>query len=342
MNYRFFYAISVLYFCLICYAIECVSPYLLQIPASEFRLIRQFESSHSYIAIVKHKKTLYIVKQKKYKHSIRKSITQAILADVLAFSTKQIVSQRVWVIPKNKKFPGKKYDDEPASLHTIVPGMSVYNWRHSLKRIRLRRVEELLSDFSIKLDRYQGIDIGVIGNMTKHNDLPPIVALHLITGFYDCHNKNIFYDYNINRFSIIDMDSCYRSNLTGPSYAALSKILLRYRMNKKYVPSHKLRNALLSFADTIELIIKKNPIETVRTILLELYDLLKVTDNPVEQKKFLRSISRIEPFLLRSYSQGKKIVSLIRSTLLNRGKNPEHDVIPPRYCTTNLYNLAFE
>lgn len=324
MNYLFFYLFFLFSF------VQATSQYLLNIPESEFKLMRQFESSHSYIGVVIHKKTgtLYIVKQKKNKRSIRWSMIQAILAYEYAVSTEQIISQRVYVIPKNINFPGKKYQDEPASLHTIVPGMSVKNWQYSIRGIDLNKVSKLVEDFSVKLPRDGGIDLKIIESMTRHGDLPPIVALHLLVGFYDCHNKNIFYDYHKNRFSIIDMDSCYKSFLTSFSYESLKTIL----MKRKFSLPPKVQSALLCLADALELMIERNTTEKMNSILMELFDLLKLNDR-WDQRKFLIRINKVKPFLEKSYEDGKKIVTLIRNTFRRQRRiSDDIMVIPPRYC----------
>lgn len=340
MKNKKFFLLFILFLFSLWQSSKATSSYLCTIPASEVELVRKFETSHSYIGVVRHKKTnaLYIVKQKKNRNSTPWSAIQAILAYEYANSTGQIISQRVYIVPKEINFPGKMYPNELASLHTIVPGMSVKNWQYSVRGINLKKVAELVTDFSIKLPRDGGIDINIIASMTRHNDLPPILALHLLVGFYDCHNKNIFYDYHMNRFSIIDMDSCYKSPLASFSYQTLKNILMRKDVIKKLTLSPTVQNALLNFADMIELMIEKNPIKKINAILIELFNLLKLNNSP-DRKKFLRRIMKTNPFLRASYADAQKIVKLIRSACKLPRKHTEKIVInPPRYSIVSTYN----
>lgn len=340
MNNKFFHIFFIIFFLSVGCFIQSTSSYLLQLLSSEFELARSFETSNSYIGVVRHKKTktLYIVKQKKNKMSICWSIVQAILAYEYANSTQQILSQRVYIIPKNISFPGKKYQNEFASLHTIVPGMSVRSWQQSIKRgIDLKKVAQLVIDFSIKLQEDIGINEHVIQTMTRHNDLSPIVALHLLVGFYDCHNKNIFYDYYKNRFSIIDMDSCYRFPLASFSYEVLRNILTRKELRERLTLSRKMQNVLLNFADMIELMIERNSIKKINEILLELFDLLKIGDSEA-QEILMKKLMKIDPFLQQSYESGKKIVALIRTVCQQASKTELVRKVPPRYCIVGLYD----
>lgn len=286
----------------------CVPKYVLTVPATEFQLLKIFKTKHSFIGIVRRKGTVYIVKQKRNRKTIDWSIIQSVLADCFASST-DISSQHVFVIPKGVPFPGKVFQDEAASLHTIVPGMSVQRWQMNMGKLDQESIRELIRKFSIKQN--PKLNISIIRCMAKHKDLPFILALHTLVGFYDGHKRNLFYDMLSDRFSIIDMDCSYKVNLAARAYKFIEKLL----HGQKTLLKPKIECALLEFADALECIMRRNPIDDMTYIISSIASSMTNKEKNIVRRQYRGRSSQIEEFLKESYASARDIITLIRQTL---------------------------
>lgn len=278
--------------------------YTLSIPISEFKLIKIFKTKHSFIGVVRRKNTMYIVKQKINQKTIHWSIIQSIIADRIANSIDNISSQRVFFIPKDIFFPGKMYQDEPAALITVVPGMSVQRWQMNIGKLDTSQIRELIRKFSIKQN--PKLNLSIIRCMAKHNDLPYILALHTILGFYDGHKRNIFYDSISDKFSIIDMDCSYKVNLAVNAYTFIEKFFTTQQDLKP-----KIKQALLQFADALECIMEKNPIHDIKKVVSTIIPTI-IGKNKKMLKQYALREKQIDEFLQESYAVANNIIHLIR------------------------------
>ena len=270
---------------------------------------KRIKSSHSLITFIKYCGSSFIIKQKLREHSNYWSVMQAILADVFAHSTETVPSQRVRLIPNYVNFPTKLHKDTPAALLTIISGKSIRQWHRTSPRQITAKTKRLLKHLVMKQSK--GMNARILQSITRHPDLSHILALHIILGFYDGHDGNIFYDQQTNRFAIIDMDSSFKENLANGSYVFLKK----YFMKKKISPDEK--KALLIVADTLELLIQRNSIKKIKEVAIEIAHALKSTEIEGEQQ-FKKRIVQVESFLKESYESAKKLIYLIKN-----GKEPD-------------------
>jgi len=286
----------------------CVQQYDLTIPATEFRLVKMLKTKHSFIGIVRRKNRLYIVKQKRNRKNIPWSIIQSVIADHIANSTEKISSQHIFVIPKEIPFPGKIFQGEAASLHTIVPGMSVQRWQMNMGKLDKEELRELMRKFSIK--QHPKLNISIIRCMAKHKDLPFILALHTLVGFYDGHKRNVFYDTASNRFSIIDMDCSYKINLASRAHKFIKKLL----GGQTNLCKPKIQSVLLEFANALELIMSKNSIDDITQVIATIESSITRTEKTIIHRQCQRRVMQIEEFLKESYAASSDIIALIRKT----------------------------
>lgn len=280
----------------------------ISIPASEFNIIKMFKTKHSFISIIRRKNKTYIVKQKRNPKTIHWSIIQSAIADHIASSIGTISSQHVFIIPEETQFPGKIHQNEAAALLTIVPGMSVQRWQMNIGALERQEIRELMRKFSIK--QHPKLNLSIIRCMAKHKDLPLIVALHTLLGFYDGHKRNIFYDPSSDNFSIIDMDCSYKINLTRKAYLFLEKLL-------KQEQKPKIKNTLSQFANALECIMQKNPISEIRSLVSTIVSLMTTKDKKLFKRKYEHRERQIEQFLQESYKAATDIIELVRKTCTN-------------------------
>ena len=175
----------------------------------DFILIKSQSLKNSYISYVQSQNgKIFIVKQKRHRsvHS-RLCIVRDTLSAYIAEKVR-IPTNRVCIIPPRVYFLGKKFMDEPASLHTYAPGFtlreqpSVYDDLYVQQRWKSRWSYE-----------QKGLTVEVIRNMARHPALPCIVALDTFIGNSDRHDGNLCYDFDTDTFCGIDMDDTFNKNL---------------------------------------------------------------------------------------------------------------------------------
>jgi len=161
--------------------------------------VRHKKKEFCYISFVDINGTSYITKQKR-QCSFFLSVVYDVLASRIAESLDNKIAHKVILIPASQKFLGKKYRDWPATLHTIVPGKSILDQRSSYSNINLRQA-------------IHGFTREMIYWMSKHKDLPAIVALDIFLCNHDRHRGNLFYNRKTDSFYAIDMDLLFESRL---------------------------------------------------------------------------------------------------------------------------------
>jgi hypothetical protein len=284
------------------------SPFVEDFSEGKIVVQKKIRRGSSFILYIKYKGTNYILKQKINPLLNVWCIAQALLADIFAHSVDTISSQRVKIIPEHVVFPGKIQQNMPTSLHTIVPGKSVKTWNKTFNRLRLLitrniKTKKMLQRFDIKVEF--GLRPYILQCISVHDDLPAIVALHLLLGFYDGHRGNIFYDRVTDRFSIIDMDSSFKMNLAKQAY-----IFLKQYIQNHYI-SPGIKKALFKMADTLELLMERNDIETITSLGTQIFDVLIPDKNDGDR---IDRLAQIEKFLKESYSSAYLLINCIRNS----------------------------
>ena len=173
-----------------------------------------FESANAFINFIVLNSKRYIVKQKKDCEKTVVSVMRDALASYIAKNLG--VAHFVKIISAEEEFPGKIYQNCPATLLTVAAGKVIRQLDKNHKYFRLSLQQRSVKDVTRKeLDTW--LDEEVIFHMTWHKQLPIIVALDLFICNSDRHRGNLFYDDETDSFCAIDMDNIYRRNL--PDFA---------------------------------------------------------------------------------------------------------------------------
>lgn len=155
-------------------------------------------------------KTQFIVKQNN--DSILASSFCA-AREKLGVSIAQLIGVQVndvEIIPAHTIFPGKHYTELPATLHTFAPGTRITLLKPSSPFYKLNIHQK---SNSLLPDSERGLTYEVIKNMTKHKELPLIVALDTFISNRGRHGNNYFYSPKSNHFCLIDLESSFRAHL---------------------------------------------------------------------------------------------------------------------------------
>lgn len=298
----------------------CSTSYITDLSIKDCVLIDQIESTNSYIGIIKIHNKLYVIRQKKNRKKGKDAwaILLSTMASKIAESIQEnLLSQKVWIIPATIPFPGKYFPNDAASLHSYVSGKQVKVWQQD--NSTPAEIKMLLDNFSIRL--WDGLTDQVIECIARHKDLPCIVAYCLLLGYQGCHNLNIFYDDALDRFILIDMDSCFKyknfqqiyESLLVKSYKSLC-VFFQKNAKKGIKITKKEKAALKAFANSLELIMAKNPVETIKTIIVDIAKSLKTKNTSSDDQIILKNIAMIEPLLKSGYTWARKIADLIYTT----------------------------
>src|SRR5690606_8064152 len=133
------------------------------------KLIRSIVMRFCIISFVKIKGKEYLVKQKRFLYKLLGAAKDALTAHVaeeLYPLTKEYIAHRVDIIPAGKNFPGKKYPEWPATIHTIAPGAV------------MRELKGKCPYSGMKLQQGEiGITRAMIASVAQHWQLPFILAL---------------------------------------------------------------------------------------------------------------------------------------------------------------------
>lgn len=288
--------------CVVCILYECFIYAVLpeHIQDKSFSIIKQCKVLYSFITLVTDGQNYYLVKQKKRRQSIDWSALRMKLASSIAQNISGILSQEVYIISIDEKFPGKKYEDEPAVLMKIVPGKPVSKskkYKNIYIKQRYKKKGKTI---------YTGVDSKIIRYMSRHGDLARIIALDSFIGYSDRHTRNIFFDESKNRFWAIDMDSCYSKNL----FDVTCKNFLKFICNTNIKFSKKELLALLVFKNTLQELIAHNHPENTIAYMMDIANEIGVKRNiwykVIAKNQLLKHARKIR----RMYMDAKKLVTI--------------------------------
>lgn len=206
-------------------------------------------------------KRTYIVKQKKKKEGRFtkgrqfKMVRELFSARVASLCG--IKAQEVCLIPADMPFLGKKYVHLSATLHTVVPGVSLGDSKY--KHLYLRQRAPTIKSPNKKY----GLNYRVINSMTYHPDFSDIVAFDTFTGDKGRHKKNLFFSKETNSCYLIDMDGALSNNLAKFAYNQLEWIK---KTGISKVLSKKEIGALKRYSDALRFYVNTCPLETLCTL----------------------------------------------------------------------------
>ena len=125
----------------------------------------------------------------------------------------------IQIIPPEAPYPGKKFLDLPATLHSLAPGKSAEKklpWQGFDLHQRYRKENSpRWNEWGPLPPENTGLSRKVLLTMAGHPSLIAIAALDTYTGNADRSNPNIFYDESSNSFCGIDMADAFHSPIAA-------------------------------------------------------------------------------------------------------------------------------
>jgi hypothetical protein len=199
------------------------------------RLLKQRKMQFCYVSWVDINGKTFLVKQKR-SASYLLAVVHDVFASLIAHELDPSLAQKVILIPAFHKFPGKIYDDWPATIHTLASGKTIKKKiRNPYRKMNIKQAS-------------QGFRREMLPWMAQHIQLAKIVALDIFLCNHDRHRGNLFYDNKTDTFCAIDMDALYKYNLAEYAY----QNLLRMTEDGPFSLTTKEVIALLEMRKTLE------------------------------------------------------------------------------------------
>lgn len=199
----------------------------------------------------------------------------------------------------------------PATLHNFMPGVTLREAPYPYHKLSLSQ--------SCKTSKpHCGLSHSLIKNMSKHRDLPKIMALDTFIGNDNRHLDNLLYDKEKDQFTSIDYGDAFRTNMAKVSIGHITKLL---KEKTRLSSSHK--QALVIYLKTFNYLINHF---TPQRVTAKLKKLLKMAGLQHTMKKDARFkheaktlIHEHKNLIYQSYKDSQKL-SLLISRLLSNNK----------------------
>ncbi len=213
----------------------------------------------------------------------------------------------VEIIPKDIEFIGKIIEGRLASLHTFAHGKQLDHpgpyYHLNLRRhfIRLTNAEKhgLVSQ-KVK----EGFMLSMITEISRHHQLPIIVALYTFIGNRDCGHCNLFYDQKTDQFSGIDMEKSFLKELSQKLYQFFVGILdnLSVQLNNSQLKT------LILYRNTLKELLQKNKPEFLRKLLDKIIIKSKID---LSSKEICNQIRIYKSNIDKMYISANKLVKVL-------------------------------
>lgn len=214
-----------------------------------------------------------IIEDSEGKRSIVKQIKEPsadeqflLVIDAVACSiaeTLKIPVNQVTLISPEVSYPGKKFPDRPASLHTLAPGISAEDKLPWTEFTLHQKFKTNSWKWGPLTDEETGLKPAVIHHTSLHPDLAALAALDTYTGNADRSNPNIFYDEKTNSFCGIDMAAAFNSLLAKAACFQIDRI-----MNGEIVLNNNEIFALNRYRLVLNALIQNYPSEVTCELLV--------------------------------------------------------------------------
>ncbi len=202
--------------------------------------------------------------------------------------------------PCELHFPGKRFVDEPASLHTYAPGFTLREQSNIYNDLYVQ--QRWKSRWSYK---QKGLTVSVIRNMSRHPDLPCIVALDTFIGNSDRHDGNLCYDSKTDMFCGIDMDDTFDKNLCKVARDHVRAML----DDVDLIFSFQEVSGLRQYKFTLEKLIDKFPSHKLQKKLDCFVRLVGLTSRRILNDESVKHIlSEYKNIMVESYRDAKKLI----------------------------------
>ncbi len=172
-------------------------------------LVHQYDAlqaPRSNVAFIKNAQgTKYVVKQynkKTWNGRLASTVCELIALEI--GNNVGIALDTAWIIPAGVDFIGKDLN-MPATLHTFVDGIRFDKYKGIYSGIYIRQQSPE--------HKVLGLTKDIIYHMSRHRDLPGLVAFDTFVGNADRARVNYFYHEDTDTFTGIDMGSAFRRDL---------------------------------------------------------------------------------------------------------------------------------
>ncbi|HXW86537.1 MAG TPA: hypothetical protein VEK38_04315 [Candidatus Bathyarchaeia archaeon] len=283
--------------------------------ADELSVMREYEVSRSYIAIVKDTRgNKYIIKQHKKKDVPKvdvlcvREMFGACMAEMLG-----IPANKVRLIPAGESVRGKPLRHRAATIHEFIEGNIHYVERTLIKKQGKNKfsLRQLYSRAPTEAD--YGLTLLVILSMACHRDFPRIVALDTFLGISDRKARNMIYDEKKDIFYFIDFDNGCMRDLCYWAAVRIKEIIKKQGSGlgkKEYV-------ALAVYYETLKQIVDMFPPEKVDRIFQELFEDLHMR----EHDDAAYYVGLCKKRMRTSYESAKKLLVVLKELFALYSKN---------------------
>lgn len=270
-------------------------------------LVHQYDAlqaPRSNVAFIKDAQgTKYVVKQynkKTWNGRLASTVCELVALEIA--SSIGIAHDTAWLIPAGADFIGKELN-VPATLHTFVDGLRFDKYKGVYSGIYIRQQSPE--------HQVLGLTKDIIYHMSRHRDLPGLVAFDTFVGNADRARVNFFYHSDTDTFIGIDLGSAFRRDLCKISARNLAAFMED--------PSFSLQEneiiALKKFKQTIEQLMAQFK---ANDICAQLDDYAQEAGlfneaffNAKEQKRWYRYLNRSRRIIRQSCHSAQELVDTL-------------------------------
>ena len=275
----------------------------------ELKLLSVIKQGFTRVSIIKDKQgNKYCVKQMKDRRVLERWDYRLIIELLCSYIAETIDApiNVVEIIPKDIEFTGKIIEGRVASLHTFAHGRQL-NQPGPYHDLNIRKyflqlinaAKRGLSSQKVK----EGFMVSMIADMSRHHQLPIIVALDTFVGNRR-GGMNLFYDQKSDQFCGIDMEKSFRKDLSQKLYQFFVGILgdLSVQLNNSEL------KALIVYRNTLKKLLQKNRPVFLKKLLDEIIIKSKID---LSSEVISNQIKKYKENIDKMYISANKLVKIL-------------------------------
>ena len=241
--------------------------------------------------------TVFVVKQyKQFKACKYFYLVMELLSSHIA-QLMDFPVNKVRVINSKIKFPGKKYNNVPATLHLKVPGLRISRLKNEYHDVILRQ------QCGSKVPREKwGRTREVIHHMARHIDLTVIAAFDTFMCDKGRHSSNLFYDKATDAFWSIDLEKCFKFNLSEIAYENIKR-------KPKFTKNELV--GLKRYKIILQKLIDAFPPERLHGLFDAFIKEAVLPNKIMTDERMQSKITQFKRMMSQSYESAKKLVKLL-------------------------------
>ncbi len=276
----------------------------------ELKLLSVIEKGSSYVSIIEDQwGNKYCVKQMEDRRVPERWDHRLIIESFCSYIAESVDApiNVVEVIPTDIEFTGKIIEGRVASLHTFARGRQL-NKPGPYHDLNIRRQFLLLINAAkqglLSQKEKERCMVSMIADMSRHHQLPIIVALATFVGDRDYGRNNLFYNPKRDQFCGIDMEKSFRKDLSQKLYQFFVGILddLSVQLNNSEL------EALILYRNTLKKLLRKNKPEFLKELLDEIIIKSKID---LFSEAISNQIKKYKENIDKMYISTKKLVKIL-------------------------------